>query len=239
MPYRLSAFLWLAAVLAGAWPATTGTGSQTGDQTAPFQGLRLDGTLFDSAELAGGFVLLDFWGVWCPPCIGAFPKLSRLHDDYSERGFQVVGLAVLSGTPDSGDEQRGREIFFGKKAACASCHSIAGEGAKVGPDLTTIGKIRTGRDLLEAIAFPSASFARGFRSYVVLTAEGRVHTGIITRQTSDTVFLRTAQLEEVRIPQANIEEIRESSTSIMPKGLDKTLTRDEFRDLAAFLRGLK
>lgn len=69
--------------------------------TAPaFQGLRLDGSEFDSAELAGGFVLLDFWGVWCAPCIGAFPKLSRLHDDYADRNFKVVGLAVLSGTPD-------------------------------------------------------------------------------------------------------------------------------------------
>ena len=74
--------------------------AEPSDDAPRFVGLRLDGGEFDSAELGGGYVLLDFWGAWCPPCIGAFPKLSRLHRDFSKRGFQVVGLAVLSGTPE-------------------------------------------------------------------------------------------------------------------------------------------
>ncbi len=162
--------------------------------------------------------------------------LSRLGVDVQGQKSRLAELMPLS---SSGDAQRGREIFFGKKAACASCHTIAEKGAKVGPDLTTIGKIRSERDLLEAIAFPSTSFARGYRSYVILTASGRVYTGVITRQTTDTVYLRTAQLEEVRIPQANIAEMRESTTSIMPQGLDKTLSREQLSDLVAFLRERK
>ncbi len=90
----------LAAAWLAAWPAAGQPAPAAGGRAPAFQGLRLDGSEFDSAELAGGFVLLDFWGVWCPPCIGAFPKLSHLHDEYSARGFQVLGLAVLSGTPD-------------------------------------------------------------------------------------------------------------------------------------------
>ncbi len=71
------------------------------DDPAPaFTGIGLDGAAFDSEVLAGEFYLLDFWGVWCPPCIRAFPKLTRLHHDYATRGFQVVGLAVLSGTTE-------------------------------------------------------------------------------------------------------------------------------------------
>ncbi len=92
---------------------------------------------------------------------------------------------------------------------------------------------------MEAIVFPSATFAREFRPYVIVTDPGKVHTGIISRQTVDAVHLRTADLAEVRIPRAAIEEMKESNTSIMPKGLDTTLSSQELRDLLAYLRELK
>jgi putative membrane-bound dehydrogenase-like protein len=139
----------------------------------------------------------------------------------------------------NGDVTKGKSIFHGKKAACAACHTAGGKGGKVGPDLTGIGKIRAGRDLVEAIAFPSATFARGFRSYVIATDAGRIYTGVITRETPQTITLRSTDLAEIRISKSSIEVMKESETSIMPKGLDKTLTRDELRDLLAFLQSQK
>ena len=162
--------------------------------------------------------------------------LKRLGVDIEQRKARLAELSPLA---EGGNVERGRHIFFGKKAACAGCHTIATEGGKVGPDLSAIGKIRTGRDLLEAVAFPSSSFARGFRSYTILTEQGQVHTGVISRQSANTVYLRTAQLAEIRIPRDSIEEMRESKTSVMPKGLDKTLSQQELRDLIAFLRSKK
>lgn len=97
---RLLVALGIVATLLTSASGADQPAAATADPPPAFQGLRLDGSPFDSGDLLGGFVLLDFWGVWCPPCIGAFPKLSRLHDDFSNRGFQVVGLAVLSGTPE-------------------------------------------------------------------------------------------------------------------------------------------
>ena len=84
---------------------------------------------------------------------------------------------VLAG----GDIQRGRDLFFGnKKAICATCHAVQGQGGKFGPDLTKIGAIRTPRDLLEAIVFPSASFARGYEPFTLVTDDGQVISGIIS-----------------------------------------------------------
>lgn len=159
--------------------------------------------------------------------------LKRLGVDLAAQQARLAALAPLAA---GGDADRGRAVFFGKKAACASCHTVGNEGGKVGPDLTKIGAIRTGRDLLEAVVLPSASFARGYRPYVIVTDEGRIHTGIISRQTADTVYLRTAELAEVRIPRESIEEMKESSTSIMPKGLETTLSEEELRDLLAYLQ---
>ena len=109
----------------------------------------------------------------------------------------------------------------------------------MGPDLTQIGASRSGTDLLEAIVFPSASFAREFRPYVIVTDAGKTFSGIISRQTADAIHLRTADLAEVRIPRAAVEEMKESNASIMPRGLETTLSHTELRDLLAYLQQLK
>ena len=172
-----------------------------------------------------------------PPSIHSAAKglLERLDANLEQRQARLVDLRSLLG---QGNAVAGRTVFFSKKAACSTCHTVQNEGGHVGPDLTAIGAIRTGSDLLEALVFPSASFARGFRPYTVVTSEGLVYSGIISRETADSVYLRTAELDELRIPRDSIEAIRESSTSIMPQGLDQTLTQQELRNLLAFLQQL-
>jgi thiol-disulfide isomerase/thioredoxin len=44
------------------------------------------------AGLKGQFVILDFWGHWCGPCIASMPNLMLLHDEFKERGVSVVAV---------------------------------------------------------------------------------------------------------------------------------------------------
>lgn len=44
----------------------------------------------DLAGLRGKVVLIDFWGVWCTPCLAQMPKLVRLQSELGERGFVVL-----------------------------------------------------------------------------------------------------------------------------------------------------
>src|SRR5213078_2946529 len=90
-------------------------------------------------------------------------------------------LDSMAGVLVKGDARSGREIFFGKKAGCTACHTVAGQGGKVGPDLSKIGSIRVGRDLLEAIVFPSATFARGFEPFLIRNRDGAIYDGLLTR----------------------------------------------------------
>ena len=76
---------------------------------------------------------------------------------------------------------RGQAVFFGRKVACSTCHRIGGKGGQVGPDLTRIAAIRSGRDLLESIVFPGSTFARGYENYLVSLEDGRVVAGLIAR----------------------------------------------------------
>jgi putative membrane-bound dehydrogenase-like protein len=166
----------------------------------------------------------------------AAPLLKRLAVDTEQ---QKARLAELEPLLTGGDGARGREVFYGKKAACAACHSVRGEGGHVGPELSTIGAIRSGRDLLESVAFPSASFARGFEPYVVTTQSGKLITGILSRETPDAITLVTAERAEVRLARAELESIEPGRVSIMPQGLDTQLSRQELSDLLAFLQSLR
>ena len=138
-----------------------------------------------------------------------------------------------------GDPDRGREVFFSKKAACAGCHRMQDQGGTVGPDLSRIGRLRSSQDLIEAVIFPSSTITLDYRSYTIVTDEGRMHTGIIVRETSDAIYLRTAGLAEIRLPRRSVEEMAESSLSIMPDGLEKTMTTQELSDMLEFLFSCK
>jgi putative membrane-bound dehydrogenase-like protein len=134
-----------------------------------------------------------------------------------------------------GEPARGRAIFFGDKVACSSCHTIGNQGGHVGPDLTAVGAIRSGHDLLEAIVFPSASFVPGHEIYRVETATD-VYSGVLLSRNNEAVTLVTGPNGEVRIPREQIKTMRASPISLMPEGLDEALTAEEFADLMAFLR---
>lgn len=43
----------------------------------------------------GKLILLDFWEVWCGPCIRSFPKIEELHQKYGNN-LQVVGIVTQS-----------------------------------------------------------------------------------------------------------------------------------------------
>jgi putative membrane-bound dehydrogenase-like protein len=168
--------------------------------------------------------------------LAAKPFLASLGVDLSA---QLARLRELEAATQDGDAQLGKAVFFGKKAACATCHAIGPQGGRIGPHLTTIGASRSPRDLLEAVVYPSASFVNGYQSYVAELASGRVVQGVISAESTDSITLRTADLQEVRIPRADIETLTESRTSIMPKGLETQLTADELKHLLAYLQQLK
>jgi putative membrane-bound dehydrogenase-like protein len=164
----------------------------------------------------------------------AAPLLKQIQKEKNSRASRLKELEPL--LTAGGDTGRGRHVFFGKKVACSSCHTIGSEGGHVGPDLTAVGAVRSGLDILEAIVFPSASFVPGHEVYRVTTANA-VHTGV--RQGSgggQAVMLVCGPGDVVRIPRKEVISMEPSSVSLMPDGFDTALTKTELADLLAFLQ---
>ena len=55
----------------------------------------LNGTLIMPEDLRGKVVLLDFWAVWCGPCIATFPHLREWHEKYADKGLVIIGVTRL------------------------------------------------------------------------------------------------------------------------------------------------
>jgi putative heme-binding domain-containing protein len=164
---------------------------------------------------------------------------SALQTALSTTADQQSRLLDLLPLLDGGNADRGRSVFLSSKTACSTCHRVGSEGGHIGPDLTTIGAIRAGRDILESIVFPSSTIAQQFDQYSVITSDGRAISGIMAQQTDDTITLRDSSGADTRLRRDQIEEINRQPTSMMPEGLDRLLSPQEFRDLLAYLQSLR
>ena len=74
-------------------PATGRSLSALKDKLVPeFSLVSFSGEKINTGSFAGKVVLLDFWEVWCGPCVASMPKVDALYKSYKEKGFQVYGI---------------------------------------------------------------------------------------------------------------------------------------------------
>ena len=65
-----------------------------GRHMADFSATDLDGNPISLQQYRGKVVLLDFWAVWCGPCIGEMPNVRKVYDAYKDMGFDVIGVSL-------------------------------------------------------------------------------------------------------------------------------------------------
>jgi putative heme-binding domain-containing protein len=143
------------------------------------------------------------------------------------------------------DVSKGRSFEQGQRmfrdALCIRCHRMRTAGDVLGPDLTSVSRRFSRKDILESIIFPSKVVAEKYRNVQIVTTEGKVITGQIIPggdYRSPTLRLFTDPLKPntiTEIPKKSIDVHRLSETSAMPKDLLNTLTKEEILDLLAFI----
>ncbi len=142
--------------------------------------------------------------------------------------------AVRSGRPEAGAKH-----FAAGKGACLACHQVGEVGRAIGPNLSRIGAIRTERELIESILFPSNTLARDYELHAVVTADARNHVGLIKSRGPDGLVLMDAAGQLQTLPTPTVVSETQLETSLMPGGLDAAFTPTELADLVAWLRSLR
>jgi putative heme-binding domain-containing protein len=136
----------------------------------------------------------------------------------------------------SGDPDRGRQVFNDvEKSLCLKCHGIGGRGERIGPELSGIGSRFSRITMIESILEPSRTIAPSYDSVAVALKDGRVLNGVRVAETDTIITFADQEGRKHAISRADIEELRPQPLSIMPEGLEKRLTPEEFVDLIAFL----
>ena len=143
---------------------------------------------------------------------------------------QEVLQKLLPVTRQRGDAARGHEVF---KAACANCHVINGEGAKIGPELTGIGA-RDRADILTEILDPNRSVEANYRLWTVTTKDGETFSGRLEAETQTSVEILDLTSRKHAVQRKDIASLEASSLSIMPTGFESLPEKD----LAALLEFL-
>lgn len=133
-----------------------------------------------------------------------------------------------------GNLRDGKAIFTSR---CAACHTLFGEGANIGPDLT--GSERTNLDnMLLNIVDPSVAIREGFTLFQIRTKDDRELTGYIAERGAGRIVLRDPSGQSMVIRSNDIAQEQALTTSLMPEGLLDDLVPQQVRDLFAFLSGV-
>jgi putative heme-binding domain-containing protein len=133
-----------------------------------------------------------------------------------------------------GNWQRGKKIFYNEQPGCFKCHQVAGQGGRIGPDLSNL-VYRDYASVLKDIVEPSASINPDHLAYNVELTDGGMETGVILSDTPDKLILGQITGRSIEIARNKIVRAKPSAVSLMPEGLLKGLNAQQQRDLLTFL----
>ncbi|GAA5222464.1 c-type cytochrome [Membranihabitans marinus] len=145
-------------------------------------------------------------------------------------------LDSIAASTDKRDFENGKNMF--SAALCITCHTMAGEGSNVGPDLTQLGTRFSQKDILEKIIEPNSAISDQYASSVFELKNGSSVVARISREDDDNYYVSQnpyAPTELRTIAKSEVAKVKKSAVSMMPPRLINSLNPDELRDLMAFL----
>jgi putative heme-binding domain-containing protein len=131
-----------------------------------------------------------------------------------------------------GDAARGKLVFTKN---CATCHRVAEQGVQVGPDISDTRE-KSRDQLLNDILNPNAAIDANYIEYTVSLKNGKSVSGIIVTETGGSITLKRAENVVETVLRQDVAEVESTGRSLMPEGLEKTISLGEMTDLLTFLK---
>lgn len=169
----------------------------------------------------------------------SFLAASLTSDVAAQDSTKELIAAYSAAATKGGDALRGKLVFESKEVACNKCHAIGGKERLAGPDLAVIGDKYSHEQLIREVLEPSSRIHPDYATTVIITKDGRLHTGVLRRRTEREIQLIDAEAKLVRLPLSEVDEEKRNPKSLMPTDVFKTAKPEQFADLIAYLATLK
>lgn len=179
---------------------------------------------------------MKLWQRWYGRTYADRPPAELPSGDESKWDLDELVRYIESEAGRSGDAEHGQAIYA--RAQCAACHRFDGRGDSVGPDLTSIARRFTRREVLESILYPSHVISDQYMSKKVLTLDGKVHVGLVSQDGEGMLAIRDSRNQVTRVDEADVDQVVPNNSSIMPSGLLDELSLREISDLLAYMKVL-
>ncbi|MGZ4962307.1 MAG: PVC-type heme-binding CxxCH protein [Limisphaerales bacterium] len=144
----------------------------------------------------------------------------------------VIEPRGAAGRDATGNPAEGKKLF---QKTCAVCHTLFGEGNKIGPDLTGIDRKNLDVLLLN-IVNPSAYIRPEYVNFDIETKDDQNLSGLVVDSSPTSVTVLDRNNQKHTIPRDNLRALRESQLSLMPEGLLESLLPKELMDLFSYLQ---
>jgi putative membrane-bound dehydrogenase-like protein len=140
-------------------------------------------------------------------------------------------VARLIGLADKpGDVTLGKEVFTKN---CMVCHTLDGQGGKVGPELTGVGA-RPKSDILMQILDPNRSVEGTYREWTAKTNDGDFVSGRLMTETTTTVELLDTTGKLHLLQRKDLKGLTVSEKGLMPEGFE-VLKPEELSSVLEYL----
>jgi cytochrome c oxidase cbb3-type subunit 3 len=163
----------------------------------------------------------------------------------------LKSLAPARAVKLEGDAAKGEKIFAGT-GGCAACHMINGRGGLLGPDLSRVGAARSVEYLVESIREPDKQLSDGmldpnnhyglalvYDTVTVVLRNGEKVVGVVKNEDTFSVQLLDMKQELRLFEKKDLAEVRHERKSLMPTYTEKIISKEELKDLVAYLVELR
>jgi putative heme-binding domain-containing protein len=145
--------------------------------------------------------------------------------------------AAGTGEQATGDPAAGKMSYESK--GCAQCHVANGQGGRLGPDLSEIGRRRSLKFLRESLTDPNAFVAEDYRTVTIVPSRaGSAVTGVLLNEDDYSVHLRDTGENLRSFLKSDLKEVIRESRSMMPS-YASMLSAVEIDNLVAYLSSLR
>jgi putative heme-binding domain-containing protein len=133
-----------------------------------------------------------------------------------------------------GNWLHGRRLFFGDQLACSRCHTLRGEGGRVGPDLSNLIQ-RDYASVRKDIEFPNAAINPDHVASVLELKDGDSLNVIVLSEANAELTVVDGSGGRKMIHRSDVKSVRPAQQSLMPEGLWAAITPEQQKDLMTFL----